>query len=168
MPNAILFYHIARWFYLHKVPVLPKIIQGIIFLIYNCHISYKASIGKGSFLLHKGIATLILDGVVMGENTHIGMNVLITGKGPYKNVPIIGDNVWIGPGSIVSGPVKIENNVVVAPNAVVTKSVPEGAIVGGIPAIIIGWVKDLEYDILKNESFKEGYMDFLEDKKIIK
>ena len=165
MPNSILFYRIARWFFIKKIPILPKIIQGLIFLLYNCHISYKASIGKGSFLLHKGMATLILDGVVIGENTRIGMNVLITGKGPYKEVPKIGDNVWIGPGSVISGAVIIQDNVLIAPNAVVTKSVPEGAIVGGVPAKIIGWVKDLDYNVLNNESWKEGYMEYLTEKK---
>jgi len=164
MPNAIFFYRIARWFYLKKIPLVPKLFQGLAFLLYNCHLSYKISIGKGSFLLHKGMATLILDGVVIGENTRIGMNVLITGKGPYKEVPKIGNNVWISPGAVISGPVIIKDNVIIAPNAVVTKSVPEGAIVGGVPAKIIGWVKDLDYDVLKNESWKEGHMDFLIDK----
>ncbi|MEL7588491.1 MAG: DapH/DapD/GlmU-related protein [Prolixibacteraceae bacterium] len=165
MPNAIFFYYISRWFYLHKIPIFPQLFQGLIFIFYNCHISYKAKIGKGTFLLHKGMATLILDGVQIGENSRIGMNVLITGKGPYKNVPKIGDNVWIGPGSVVSGPVIIENNVVISPNSFVNKSVPEGGIVGGIPAKIIGWVRDLEYDMLQNESWKDGHMDFLIDKR---
>lgn len=161
MPNAIFFYHIARWFFERKIPVLPKLIQGIIFVLYNCHISYLAKIGKGTFFLHKGMATLILERVEIGCNTRIGMNVLITGKGPYREVPKIGNSVWIGPGAIVSGPVIIEDNVIIAPNAVVMKSVPTGAIVGGVPAKIIGWVKDLDYDVMKNEDWKEGYIDFL-------
>ena len=165
MPNAIFFYRLSRWFYLRRIPFLPLLFQGIIFLFYNSHISYKSSIGRGTFFLHKGMATLILEGVLIGVNTRIGMNVLVTGKGPYKEVPKIGDNVWIGPGAIISGAVIVENNVVIAPNAVVTNSVPEGAIVGGIPAKIIGWVKDLDYDIMLNESWKEGYMDFLIDKR---
>lgn len=161
MPNAIFFYRISRWFFNHKIPFIPKIIQGIIFILYNCHISFLAEIGKGTILLHKGMATLILEHVSIGVNSRIGMNVLITGKGPYKNVPKIGNNVWIGPGAVITGPVIIQDNVIIAPNSVVNKSVPEGAIVGGSPAKIIGWVKDLEYDIMKNESWKEGYMKFL-------
>lgn len=163
MPNAIFFYNISRWFYLHKVPVLPKLIQGLIFLLYNCHISYKSKIGKGTFLLHKGMATLILEGVEIGKNSRIGMNVLIIGKGPYKEVAKIGNNVWIGPGSVIVGPVIIEDNVVIAPNAVVNNSVPKDKIVGGIPARIIGDIKESNYDILKNENYKEGYATYLED-----
>ena len=161
MPNAIFFYRISRWLYLRKIPILPQFFQGIIFLLYNSHISYRAEIGKGTHLLHKGIATLILKGVVIGKNTKIGMNVMITGKGPYKEVPKIGNNVWISPGAVISGAVIIEDNVIIAANAVVNKSVPEGAIVGGIPAKIIGWVKELDYDIMKNESWKEGTIEFM-------
>jgi len=163
MPNAIFFYHVSRWFYNHRIPFIPKIIQGFIFILYNCHISYLSKIGKGTILLHKGMATLILERVEIGNNSRIGMNVLITGKGPYKEVPKIGNCVWIGPGSIISGPVIIQDNVIISPNTFVNKSIPEGAIVGGIPARILGWVKDLDYDIMKNESWKEGYIDFLKD-----
>lgn len=161
MPNAIFFYRVARWFYLKKIPIFPQIIQGLIFILYNCHISYKANIGKGTFLFHKGIATLIHNNVIIGSNCRIGMNVMITGKGPYKQVPKIGNNVWISPGVVISGAVIIEDHVSIGPNTVVNKSVPESAIVGGIPAKIIGWVKDLDYDIMANKNWKEGYIEFL-------
>ena len=161
MPNVIFFYRLSRWLYLHKIPVIPKIIQGVIFILYNCHISSNVKIGKGTSFLHKGMSTLILENTEIGNNVKIGMNVLIIGKVPYAGVPKICDNVWIGPGAIISGPVIIMDNVIVAPGAVVTKSVPEGAIVGGVPAIIIGWVKNLDFDIMNDNSWKKGYMDFL-------
>nr|WP_315170120.1 hypothetical protein [uncultured Flavobacterium sp.] len=166
MPNAIFFYKISRWLYLNHIPVLPKLIQGIIFILFNCHISYLAKIGKGTYFLHKGIATLILDNVEIGCNSRIGMNVMITGKGPYKNVPKIGNNVWISPGVVISGAVIIEDNVIIASNSLVIKSIPCGAIVGGVPAKIIGWVKDLDYDIMKNESWNDNIMPFLTDNKV--
>lgn len=163
MPNAIIFYKISRWFYEYKLELFSKIIQGLIFLLYNCNISYKANIGKQTEFLHKGMATLILDFVEIGENCRIGMNVLIVGKGPYKNVAKIKNNVWISPGSIIVGPVIIEDNVIISPNSVVYKSIPQGKIVAGNPAKIIGCVNDLDYDIFKNESYKEGYMPYLVD-----
>jgi len=161
MPNAIILYRIARWLYLHKVPVLPKIIGELIFIFYNSKIPYVNSIGSGTFLVCRGISVVIIKGTEIGRNCRIGINAEIVGRGPYKNVPKIGNNVWIGPGAIITGPVIIEDNAVIAANAVVTKSVPEGAIVGGMPAKIIGWVKDLDYDIMKNESWKDGYEKFL-------
>jgi len=164
MPNAILFYRLSRWLYLKKVPMLPKIIQLLIFLFYNCRIPYKADIGSGSFLVVKGIGVSLHDNTVIGKNCSIGIGIKIVGKGPYKEVPHIGNNVFLGPGCVISGAVILEDDVIVAPNAVVTKSVPEGAIVGGIPAKVLGSVKDLQYNILKNESYVEGFVDFMDVK----
>lgn len=55
MINAIRLYRIARWLYLHHIPFLPKLLQLITFLMYNCSVSYKMSIGRGSFFNHAGI-----------------------------------------------------------------------------------------------------------------
>ena len=143
MINAIRLYRIARWLYLHHIPFLPKLLQLITFLMYNCSVSYKMSIGRGSFFNHAGIGVLINPKVVIGKNCKIGNNVSIVGQGPYKECP------------------KIGNNVIVAPNAVVNKSVHTNMIVGGIPAKIIGDVTKLDYDIFANESWKEGHKPFL-------
>lgn len=97
MINAIHFYRIARWLYLHHIPILPKFIQLVIFIVYNCNIPYKANIGKGSFFNHAGMGVLINPHVSIGENTKIGNNCSIVGQGPYKNAPIIGNHVYIGP-----------------------------------------------------------------------
>lgn len=48
MLNAIVFYRISRWLYLHRIPFLPKLITLLIFLIYNSKIPYQAHIGKGT------------------------------------------------------------------------------------------------------------------------
>lgn len=109
---------------------------------------------------------LINSEVIIGENCKIGNNVSIVGQGPYKNVPVLKDRVYIGPGAVIQGPVVVEDDVIVAPNAVVTKSVPQGAIVAGNPAKIIGWVKDLDYDIFKNENWKEGIKPYLVDERV--
>lgn len=152
MPNAIVFYRIARWLYLHKVPLIPRIIQELIFIIYNSKIPYKADIGPGSFCVVRGIGTVIHWNAVIGKNCRIGIGCKIVGKGPYKKVPRIGNNVFIGPGAVIMGPVIIEDDVIVAANAVVDKSVPKGSIVGGVPARIIGQTNKLAYNVLNNES----------------
>ncbi|WP_434340263.1 DapH/DapD/GlmU-related protein [Motilimonas cestriensis] len=100
----------------------------------------------------------------MGEGCRIGIGCKIVGKGPYLEVPKIGNNVFIGPGSVICGPVIIEDDVVIAPNAVVTKSVPKGSIVAGVPAKIIGNISNMSYNILNNEASKEGFMPFMEQK----
>lgn len=59
MINAILFYRIGRWLYLHHIPFLPKFIELIIFLIYNSKVPYQAEIGKGTFLGYGGMGVVI-------------------------------------------------------------------------------------------------------------
>lgn len=104
---------------------------------------------------------LINPKVTIGKNCKIGNNVSIVGQGPYKDVPRIGNNVYIGPGAVIQGPVIIEDHVIIAPNAVVNKSVRANMIVGGIPARILGDVTKLDYDIFADEAWKEGHKDFL-------
>jgi serine O-acetyltransferase len=122
MPNSIFFYRIARWLHLKKIPLLPKIIQLFIFILYNCRLPYKADIGSGSFLVVKGLGVSLHDNTIIGKNCSIGIGSKTVGKSPYKNVPKIGDNVFIGPGVVIAGPVVIGNDVIIAPNSVVTKS----------------------------------------------
>lgn len=145
----------------HKIPILPKLIQAFIFVVYSSAISYKVKIGKGTFFNHKGFGVLINENVTIGENCKIGNNVSIVGQGPYKNVPILKNKIYVGPGAVIQGPVVIENFVIIAPNAVVTKSVPEFAIVAGIPAKIIDWSNQLGYDIFADESWKEGIKPYM-------
>lgn len=161
MINAIYFYRIARWLYLCKIPLLPKIITLFIFLIYNSKIPFKAQIGKGTFFVYGGIGNLVNEDSKIGNNCSIGVGVKIVGKGPYKKGPIIGNNVFIGPGAVIQGPVIIEDFVIIAPNAVVTKSIHAYSIVAGVPAKIIGDARNLDFDIFKNENHKEGHIPFL-------
>ena len=59
------------------------------------------------------------------------------GNNRYPGIPIIGDNVNICKGSIIYGGITIGNNVVIGANAVVNKSVPDNAIVAGVPAKVL-------------------------------
>lgn len=162
MINAIHWYRISRWLYLHHIPILPKLIMLLIFLCYNCSVPYKATIGKGSFFNHGGMGVLINSGVKIGRNCKIGNNVSIVGQGPYSHVPDLGNNVFIGPGAVIQGPVIIEDHVIIAPNSVVNKSVHSYSIVAGIPAKVIGDTRKLNYDIFKDESFDSTLKTFIE------
>ena len=124
-------------------------------------IPYRCEIGKGTFFNHGGIGILINPSVKIGGGGKIGNNVSIVGLGPYRMTPNIGNRVYIGPGAVIKGPVIIDDDVIIAPNAVVNKSVPRYAIVAGIPAKIIGDVRNLSYDIFKDESWHEGIKEYL-------
>ena len=74
---------------------------------------------------------------VIGDHFIIGQGITIGGRSRNPTVPVIGDKVYIGAGARVLGPIKVGSNVVIAPNAVVIKDVPDNCIVGGIPAKVI-------------------------------
>ena len=152
MINAIFLYRIANWLYRHNIPLLPKLFQLLIFLCYNCSVPYKVKIGKGTKFSHGGIGVLINSSVEIGDGCSVGTNCSIVGQTPYINTPIIKDNVHIGNGAVVQGPVIVGNNVIIGANAVVNKSVPDYAIVAGIPAKIIGDSRDLGYEIGKSKA----------------
>lgn len=157
----IVLYRIMHFFFTKRIPIIPSLIQGLIFVLFNSKITPDTYIGKGSYFVCKGISTVLIPGTVIGANSVIGLRFSTVRLFPFKNVPKIGDSVWIGPNVIVAGPVLIEDNVIIAGNSFLSKSVPSGAIVGGNPAKILGWVKELDYDIFDNPKYKEGIAPFL-------
>lgn len=138
MLNAIYFYRVSRWLYLHHIPVLPKLITLLIFLIYNSKIPYQAKIGRGSTFGYGGMGVVIHSKSIIGVNCTICQQVTIGGGiSRFPGVPVIGNNVYIAKGSIVMGGITIGNDVTIGANAVVTKPVPDNAIVAGVPAKIL-------------------------------
>ncbi len=160
--NAVTLHRLGHWAYVRRVPILPQVVTLLMLLIYNCRISPSCRIGRGSTLAYKGMGVLIVSGAVIGEECSVGAGCKIVRKFPYKYVPVIGNRVYLGPGCVICGPVRIGDGVVVAPNAVVNNSVHDGDIVGGIPARVLGNTRDLDYDILANPQFKEGWAGYLE------
>lgn len=87
MLNAIFFFRISRWLYLHHVPFLPKLITLIIFLIYNSKVPYQAEIGKGTRLGYGGVGVVIHSKAKIGSYCSIGQQVTI-GGGVIRGIPV--------------------------------------------------------------------------------
>lgn len=138
MLNAIFFYRISRWLYCHKIPVLPKLITLLIFLIYNSKVPSQAKIGRGSKLGYGGIGVVIHKDSSIGDNCMIAQHVTIGSRNPnYPGAPRIGNNVYISHGAIVFGGIEIGDNVIIGANAVVNKPVAPNVIVAGVPARVL-------------------------------
>lgn len=138
MLNAIFFYRISHWCYIYRIPLLPKLITLLIFIVYNSKVPYQAKIGKGTKLGYGGIGVVIHKDSVIGNNCMIAQHVTIGGgNSRYPGLPVIGDNVHISHGAIVFGGISIGDNVEVGANAVVCKPVPDNAVVAGVPAKIL-------------------------------
>lgn len=107
-----------------------KIITGI-YIMPNC-------VDKGFNPVHTGFIR-IGEYVKIGKNCTVLPMVLVGKSKPGINADdfIIGDNCYISAGVTILGPVKIGNNVTIGGGAVVTKDIPDNAVVGGVPAKII-------------------------------
>lgn len=134
--NAIVLYRFSNYLFRHGIPLVPKIIYYITFLIYNSSIPYKATIGKGTVFGYGGMGVVIHESAVIGSNCMIGQQVTIGGRSGHLEVPIIGDNCMIGAGARVLGPIRIGNNVDIGANSVVLTDIPSHSVIAGIPAVI--------------------------------
>jgi serine O-acetyltransferase len=130
--NLIYLHKIAHWLYNHKIPILPKLIYFIQFLLFNSSVPAQTKIGKGTVFGYGGIGVVIHARTVIGNNCILGQGITIGGRSKLYEVPVIGDNVYIGAGARVLG-----NNVVIGANAVVIKDIPSNCSVAGMPAKII-------------------------------
>lgn len=128
---------IANKCYALKIIILPKLIEVLIFLIYNSRIPSSVKIGKKTRFAYWGIGVVIHKDSSIGANCTIGQGITIGGRGKRNGVPHIGNNVFIGAGARILGPIKIGDNSIIAPNAVVIKDVQKNTAVAGIPAKVI-------------------------------
>lgn len=135
---AVLFYRLSHKLYNKKRFVFARIISQMARNLTGIEIHPGAKIGKNLFIDH-GM------GVVIGETAEIGDNVTIyhgvtlggTGKDTGKRHPTVEDNVVIGAGAKILGPILIGRNAKIGANAVVLKDVPPNVTVCGIPAKIV-------------------------------
>tara|TARA_B110000902_G_scaffold238738_1_gene286851 strand:+ start:99 stop:677 length:579 start_codon:yes stop_codon:yes gene_type:complete len=150
--KAIFFHRIANFFNVAKFDLIARIISQFSRFLTGIEIHPGAKIGKNLFIDH-GM------GVVIGETSQIGDNVTIYhmatlgGIAPsinsndqrnIKRHPTIEDDVVIGSGAQVLGPVTIGRCAKIGANAVITKDVPEKAVMVGIPAKNVG-IGDSEF-----------------------
>ncbi len=135
--NAIKPYQFARWLYLRRIPVLPKLIYHLIFLVYNSSIPFKAQIGRGTRFGYGGIGVVIHERSRIGEHCVISQQVTIGGRAGHRNPPRAGSRVYVGAGAKIIGDIEIGDDCVIGANAVVIQSVPRRSVVAGIPARVI-------------------------------
>ena len=144
--KAVFMHRIANFFAIAKFDLVARIISQFSRFMTGIEIHPKAKIGKNLFIDH-GM------GVVIGETSDIGDNVTIYhmatlgGISPsinsdtqreIKRHPTLQDNVVIGSGAQVLGPITVGKNAKIGANAVVTKDVPENGVMVGIPAKNVG------------------------------
>jgi|SRR5690554_705164 len=131
------FYRFANFLSRNRIPLLPKLIYYLQYILFNCSVPPTVSIGKNTKFAYGGIGTVIHGRAEIGKDCLIGQGITIGGKSKSINVPRIGNNVYLSAGCRVLGDIHIGDNSIVGANAVVVKDVPPNSIVAGIPAKII-------------------------------
>ena len=136
--RAVRDYRMAHWFYVGGHYFIARWISQHSRHVTGIEIHPGAKIGKGLFIDHGA-------GVVIGETTEIGDNCTLyqnvtlggTGKDVGKRHPTLGNNVMVGSGARVLGPMKIGDNSKIAANAVVLEEVPPNCTAVGVPARVV-------------------------------
>jgi len=140
--KAVFFHQISNFFYKAGFDLIARIISQTIRFFTGIEIHPGAKIGKNLFIDH-GMGVVIGETSEIGDNVTIYQNVTLGGSSPSidserqrheKRHPTIGNDVVIGSGAQIIGPIKVGNNSRIAANAVVVKDVPENATMVGIPA----------------------------------
>ena len=144
--KAIFFHKIANFFAIAKFDLIARIISQFSRFLTGIEIHPKAKIGKNLFIDH-GMGVVIGETSEIGDNVTIYHNVTLGGIAPSinsndqrntKRHPTLENNVVVGSGAQILGPIIIKKNSLIGANAVVTKDVPENAVMIGIPAKNVG------------------------------
>ena len=144
--KAIFLYKIANFFSVAKFYLVARMISQLARFITGIEIHPGAKIGKNLFIDH-GMGVVIGETSEIGDNVTIYHNATLGGIAPsinsneqrhVKRHPTLKDNVVVGSGAQVLGPIEVGKNAKIGSNAVVTKDVPENAVMIGIPARNVG------------------------------
>lgn len=167
--HAVFNHRIAHFFFKHKLFFLARLTSQLSRFFTGIEIHPGATIGKRLFIDHGS-------GVVIGETTEIGDDCTIfqgvtlggTGKDHGKRHPTLGNNISVGSGARILGPVHIGDNSKIAANAVILNDVPNDCTVVGIPGEIvrIGGKRIVNHrspkELLKTINYLEEHIAYLE------
>jgi len=137
--HAVICHRIAHGLYRRRWYVAARLISQISRFFTGIEIHPGAAIGRRFFIDHGS-------GIVIGETTEIGDDVTLyqgvtlggTGKDKGKRHPTIGNNVTIGSGAKILGPISIGHNAKIGAGAVVVRCIPPNSTAVGVPAHVVG------------------------------
>ncbi len=137
--HALIMYRTSHFLYRKEYFFLARLISQLSRFFTGIEIHPGARIGEGILIDH-GMGVVIGEATIIGNRVTIYQGVTLGATGnekQWKRHPTIGDDVVIGSGAKVLGPINIGDNVKIGANAVVLQDVPSNATAVGIPAKII-------------------------------
>lgn len=136
--HAIFIHHISHWLWRRGFKWLARVLSNVARLFTGIEIHPGATIGRRFFIDH-GMGVVIGETAEIGDDCTLYHGVTLGGTSWQKGKrhPTLGNDVVIGAGAKILGPITLANGARVGSNAVVVKDVPEGATVTGIPGRIV-------------------------------
>lgn len=140
--NAVHLYRISHWLYQKKVPLLPKVMRDIIFLLFNSYIPPTAEIGKDTVFAYGAIGVVLHSNCKIGAGCVLGQGITVGAAEGYFSSqihpsPTIGNNCYIAAGAKILGDIMIGNNCIIGAGALVLTDIPDNSIVVGAPGKVI-------------------------------
>jgi serine O-acetyltransferase len=132
---AMVWYRLMQWARRWRLVPLELLFNRINTCFCNCIIGRGAEFGPGFVLVH-GTGIVINGSVRGGSNVKLEHQVTIGAE--RRQSPVLGDDVFVGAGAKVIGPVRVGSGAKIGANAVVVRNVPAGATAVGVPARIVG------------------------------
>lgn len=160
MLNTYLGYKLSNYFYRKKLYKFSRLTDKFNFLIHKSIVYGSTKIGEGTTFAYGGLGLVIIKSAIIGKNCTIGQGVTIGstyGENKIKKIPVLEDNIYLGPGSKVIGGVKVSHDCIIAPNCVVTKDIPPYSIVAGIPGKVIKRITKIDFEKKYKYYGIEGY-----------
>jgi len=138
--SAVLLFRLKRWLKDQRVPILPRLCDWLNIVLWQVQIADNATIGPGFCISHGQVT--ISGEVKIGRNCtfnpYSGCGLVHKRKvtHPWDGLvgPTLGDNVFVGVGGRIMGPITIGDNARIGANSIVIHDVPKDAVVIGIPA----------------------------------
>lgn len=139
--GPVFVYRVGNWLHRKGLVRVGQLLTFVNRLVFATVVPSSARIGEGCVLGYAGLGVVIHKDACIGDRVHICQNVTI-GRHPDKEgVPTIEDDVYVGPGAVISGKIIIGRGASIGANAVVLKDVPVGAVAVGVPARVIETVR---------------------------
>jgi serine O-acetyltransferase len=141
--QAVVVYRFGAWvnrigFRPLRIPfrIVHYVLQKLCIIFWGIYIDEGARIGPGLYVGHFG--GVILGPIEMGRDCNVAHQVTIGRRvDGIPGIPMIGDRVWIGVGSVIFGNIRIGDGVTIAPNTVVSRSLPANVMVLGNPMRVL-------------------------------
>lgn len=145
MNPPVFLYRIGHFLHKKRLSILGKLLSYTNRLLFGVWLPSSAQIGKNFTLGYWGIGIVIHSNTKIGEQCLVSQNVTIGRNFGDTKVPVLGDNVYVGTGSVIFGEITIGDNVIIGSNTLINKDIPANTTVVGNPFKIIATDRHKKY-----------------------